>query len=70
MSRPKTSMDLDQEKAQDLEFQNPMINDIIVKIEMKKFQNLIDRKLKRKNHLTQNDILNFYPMNKVGDGSA
>ena len=41
-----------------------------MKVEMKKFQNLIENKLRRKNNLTYKDMLRLFPMNKVVDGSA
>jgi len=46
------------------------INEIIVKIEMKKFQNLINNRLKRKNNLMNADIKRVFPVNKVVDGTA
>ena len=46
------------------------INEIIVKIEMKKFQNLINNRLKRKNNLMNADIQRIFPMNKIVDGTA
>jgi len=46
------------------------VNEIIVKIEMKKFQNLITNRLERKNNLVQNDINRVFPLNKVTDGTA
>jgi len=46
------------------------INEIIVKIEMKKFQNLINNRLKRKNNLMNADIQRIFPMNKIADGTA
>ena len=42
------------------------VNDIIVKIEMKKFQNLIANKIKHKNNLLQADMLRVYPLSKKG----
>ena len=38
------------------------VNEIIVKIEMKKFQNLIENRIKHKNNLLQADIKRVYPM--------
>ena len=46
------------------------VNEIIVKIEMKKFQNLINNRLARKNNLVTADINRVFPMNKIADGSA
>jgi len=46
------------------------VNEIIVKIEMKKFQNLINNRLKRKNNLVNQDIKRLYPLNKIVDGTA
>ena len=46
------------------------INEIIVKIEMKKFQNLITNRLERKNTLVKNNVNRVFPLNKVTDGSA
>ena len=46
------------------------MNDIIVKIEMKKFQNLIANRKQRKNNLVNQDIKRIYPLNKIQDGSA
>ena len=50
--------------------QDNEVNEIIVKIELKKFQNLIENRIKHKNNLLQSDIRRLYPMNKVVDGSA
>lgn len=44
------------------------MNDIIVKIEMKKFQNLIANKIKHKNNLLQADMMRVYPLTKKGHG--
>ena len=41
------------------------VNDIIVKIEMKKFQNLIANRRQRKNNLVNQDIKRIYPLNKI-----
>jgi hypothetical protein len=41
------------------------VNEIIVKIEMKKFQNLIENRIKHKNNLLQADVKRLYPMNKL-----
>jgi len=41
------------------------VNEIIVKIEMKKFQNLINNRLKRKNNLVNMDVYRIYPINKI-----
>ena len=46
------------------------VNEIIVKIEMKKFQNLINNRLKRKNNLVNQDVKRLYPLNKIVDGTA
>lgn len=46
------------------------VNEIIVKIEMKKFQNLITNRLERKNTLVKNNVNRVYPLNKVVDGTA
>ena len=46
------------------------VNEIIVKIEMKKFQNLINNRLKRKNNLVNQDVKRLYPLNKIADGTA
>lgn len=46
------------------------VNEIIVKIEMKKFQNLLSRRMNKKNNLVNSDIQRIYPMNKVKDGTA
>ena len=43
---------------------NPDVNDIIVKIEMKKFQNLIENRIKHKNNLLQADMKRVYPLTK------
>lgn len=43
---------------------NPDVNDIIVKIEMKKFQNMIENKIKHKNNLLQADMKRVYPLTK------
>ena len=37
---------------------------------MKKFQNLINNRLKRKNNLMNADIKRVFPVNKVVDGTA
>jgi hypothetical protein len=42
--------------------QNEEVNDIIMKIELKKFQKLIENRIQRKNALLQNDIKRMYPM--------
>ena len=41
---------------------NPDVNEYIVKIEMKKFQNLIENRIKHKNNLTQADMVRVYPL--------
>jgi hypothetical protein len=41
-----------------------------VKIEMKKFENLINNRLHRKNNLVIADTNRVYPLNKIVDGSA
>ena len=46
------------------------VNEIIVKIEMKKFQNLVNNRLQRKNNLVSSDIGRVFPLNKIVDGSA
>lgn len=46
------------------------VNEIIVKIEMKKFQNLVNNRLQRKNNLVASDIGRVFPLNKIVDGSA
>ena len=43
---------------------NPYVNEIIVKIEMKKFQNLIENRIKHKNNLLQADMKRVYPLTK------
>ena len=43
---------------------NPNVNEIIVKIEMKKFQNLIENRIKHKNNLLQADMTRVYPLTK------
>ena len=43
---------------------NPDVNEIIVKIEMKKFQNLIENRIKHKNNLLQSDMKRVYPLTK------
>lgn len=45
--------------------QSTEVNEIIVKIEMKKFQNLIENRIKHKNNLLQADAKRLYPMNKL-----
>lgn len=45
--------------------QQAEVNEIIVKIEMKKFQNLIENRIKHKNNLLQADVKRLYPMNKL-----
>ena len=47
---------------------HPEVNDIIVKIEMKKFQNLIANKIKHKNNLLQADMMRVYPLTKKSQG--
>ena len=46
------------------------VNEIIVNIEMKKFQNLISNRLERKNNLVQSDANRTFPLNKISDGTA
>lgn len=41
------------------------VNEIIVKIEMRKFQNLIENRIKHKNNLLQADMKRIYPLNKI-----
>jgi hypothetical protein len=41
------------------------VNEIIAKIEMRKFQNLIKNRLQRKNNLVNMDITRIYPLNKI-----
>lgn len=41
-----------------------VVNEIIVKIEMKKFQNLIENRVKHKNSLLQTDMTRVYPLTK------
>ena len=43
---------------------NPDVNEIIVKIEMKKFQNLVENKIKHKNNLLRADMKRVYPLTK------
>ena len=43
---------------------NPDVNEIIVKIEMKKFQNLIENRIKHKNNLLRADMKRVYPLTK------
>ena len=43
---------------------NPDVNEIIVKIEMKKFQNLIENRIKHKNNLLQADMTRVFPLTK------
>ena len=47
---------------------NPDVNEIIVKIEMKKFQNLIENRIKHKNNLLQADMKRVYPLTKKSAG--
>ena len=47
---------------------NPDVNEIIVKIEMKKFQNLIESRIKHKNNLLQADMKRVYPLTKKTHG--
>lgn len=44
------------------------VNEIIVKIEMKKFQNLINNRLERKNNLVNCDAARVFPLSKIADG--
>ena len=44
---------------------NSDVNEIIVKIEMKKFQNLVENRIKHKNNLLQADMKRVYPLNKI-----
>lgn len=41
------------------------INEIIVKVEMKKFQNLIQNRMAKKNTLVNMDIKRIYPLSKI-----
>ena len=41
------------------------VNEIILKIEMKKFQNLLDNRQKNQNSLLQVNLNRMYPMNKA-----
>ena len=50
--------------------QKDSVNEIIVNIEMKKFQNLISNRLERKNNLVQSDANRTFPLNKISDGTA
>lgn len=43
------------------------VNDIIVKVEMKKFQNLINNRMQKKNNLVNMDPKRIYPLNKISD---
>jgi hypothetical protein len=58
------------ESAIELGKTNGAVNEIILKIEMKKFQNLITDRMMQKNNLINKDNLRVYPMNKVVDGTA
>ena len=49
---------------------NPDVNEIIVKIEMKKFQNLIENRIKHKNNLLQADMKRVYPLTKKGQAGG
>ena len=49
-------------KSSPVRDQKDDVNEIIVKIEMKKFQNLIENRIKHKNNLLQADIKRVYPM--------
>jgi len=49
---------------------NSEVNDILGKIEMRKFQNMIENRLKRQNNLLQADVKRMYPMNKVKDSGV
>lgn len=46
-----TSIKLDDKKLHRPGGSNPLVNEIIVKVEMKKFQNLIENRIKHKNNL-------------------
>lgn len=41
------------------------VNEIIVKVEMKKFQNLVNNRLRKKNNLVNLDVNRIYPINKI-----
>ena len=47
------------------EMEEESVNEIIVKIEMKKFQNLINNRIRKKNNLINMDIYRIYPLNKI-----
>lgn len=49
---------------------NPEVNEIIVKIEMKKFQNLIENRIKHKNNLLQADMKRVYPLTKKTEAAV
>ena len=51
-------------RGEETENRHSDVNDIIVKIEMKKFQNLIANKIKHKNNLLQADMMRVYPLTK------
>lgn len=40
-------------------------NEIIMKVEMKKFQNLVENRIRHKNSLLKADVKRLYPMNKL-----
>jgi len=48
----------------------PGVNEIIMKAELKKFKNLMDMRTKRKNNLIIGDMKRVFPVNKLADGSA
>ena len=45
-------------------------NEIIVKVEMRKFQNLINNRLQKRNNLVSADINRVFPINKLANGTA
>lgn len=45
-------------------------NEIIVKVEMRKFQNLINNRLQKRNNLVSSDINRVFPINKLANGTA
>lgn len=45
-------------------------NEIIVKVEMRKFQNLINNRLQKRNNLVSSDINRVFPINILANGTA
>ena len=41
------------------------VNEIIIQVEMKKFQHLLENRVNRKNHLVSVDFNRIYPLNKI-----